>query len=448
MARRRAGGRNWSIFAERLKEWIRPCYLKWVYFPLRPEARPRQWVDCWRYPRCDLAREQGVAARQPDILILPMTDWHARMQRAQHLARALAGLGYRCFYLNPNLGREFPQPVWLSDSPRVCRLEAGVWEIHAGLVREPVFHHRMLTGKETRKVLENVEAIAKPFQVERLAVLCQFPLWNRLAVELRRRFGGPVIYDCHDLLSGFSRMAPEIIAAERELFEQADAVVVSAKSLLEKKVAEMPWLGEKARLVRNGVDVAHFQPVEGGRRKVVGYAGSLDEWFDVEAVRAAAEAHPECEFVFLGRIEDKKVLALEALRNVRFYGEIPYDRLPVYMAEFDAALIPFLITPLTLATNPIKLYEYFSCGLPVVSTTLPEVELYPELVYLAHSAQEFAAQVGRALAEQDGDLRAKRRKVAEQESWAKRAEQVAEVWEEGEARKAAGGDPSGFTGHE
>lgn len=430
MARRRAGRRNWSIFAERFKEWIRPCYLKWVYFPLRPGARPRQWVDCWRYPRCDLARGQGRAARQPDILILPMTDWHARMQRAQHLARALAGLGYRCFYLNPNLGREFPHPVWLSVSPRVCRLEPGVWEIHAGLGREPVFHHRMLTEGETRKLLEDVEAIAKSFQVERLAVLCQFPLWNRLAGDVRQRFGGPVIYDCHDLLSGFSRMAPEIIAAERELFEQADAVVVSAKSLLEKKVAEMPWLGEKARLVRNGVDVAHFQPVEGGRRKVVGYAGSLDEWFDVEAVRAAAEAHPECEFVFLGRIEDKRVLTLEALRNVRFYGEIPYSRLPVYMAEFDVALIPFLITPLTLATNPIKLYEYFSCGLPVVSTPLPEVGLFPELVYLAESPGEFAAQVGKALAEADSGLRARRRQVAGQESWTKRAEQVAEAIED------------------
>lgn len=62
-----------------------------------------------------------------------MTDWHARMQRAQHLARALAGLGYRCFYLNPNLGREFPHPVWLSVSPRVCRLEPGFGRFMRGL---------------------------------------------------------------------------------------------------------------------------------------------------------------------------------------------------------------------------------------------------------------------------------------------------------------------------
>src|SRR5262249_14601622 len=154
-------------------------------------------------------------------------------------------------------------------------------------------------------------------------------------------------------------------------------------SLLEQKLAEMPWLSEKSHLVRNAVDVSHFQQIPGGRKKVVGYAGSLDEWFDAEAVRKAAEQHPDCQFVLLGRIEDKRILELESLPNVKFFGEIPYSRLPVYMAEFDVGLIPFLVTPLTLATNPIKLYEYFSCGIPVVSSRLPEVEQFGGLAYFA-----------------------------------------------------------------
>ena len=82
---------------------------------------------------------------------------------------------------------------------------------------------------------------------------------------------------------------------------------------------------------------------------------------------------------------------------------------------------------MTLATNPIKLYEYFSCGLPVVSSSLPEVEMFPEFTYVASTPQEFAQQIGRALNEQNPQLRARRRAIAEKESWAARAAQLSRI---------------------
>lgn len=408
---------------DQIKELLRPFYLRWVYFPLRPEARPPYWRDCWRYRRV----EGAAAGRPPDILFLPMNDWHARMQRPQHLARALASFVHRCFYLSPHLGREFPQPVRLSRTPVVCQLEERIFEVHAGLNREPVFHQRMLEEAESREVARQVGGVLTAFGTQQLVLVSQLPLWNYCCKLLKEQFQATLVADCHDLLSGFSRVGMEIVGAEAELFRQADVVVFSAKSLLEKKLTEMPWLGEKAHLVRNGVDVRHFQtPRQGSAtgRKVVGYAGALDEWFDGDAVRRAAEAHPDCDFVLLGRIEDPKVRALESLPNVRFYGEIPYDRIPVYLAEFDVALIPFLVNPLTLATNPIKLYEYFSCGLPVVSSALPEVTQFEPLVYVARTAADFAAQVGKALGEQAPEVRQQRRAIAASESWHARAQQM------------------------
>jgi hypothetical protein len=93
-------------------------------------------------------------------------------------------------------------------------------------------------------------------------------------------------------------------------------------------------------------------------------------------------------------------------------------------AQFDLGLIPFLRNELTLATNPIKLYEYFSHGLPVVSTRLPEVGLFGDLVYLADDPESFAAQVERAAEETDQSLRERRIAIARQESWACRAEEL------------------------
>jgi glycosyltransferase involved in cell wall biosynthesis len=191
-------------------------------------------------------------------------------------------------------------------------------------------------------------------------------------------------------------------------------------------LAAMPWLETKSLLVPNAVDAAQF-PLSPAQQPVAGYAGALDEWFDVEAVRCAAECNPGCEFALIGRVEDRRVLALESLPNIRFHGEVPYSQIPAHLSRFRAGLIPFLRTPLTLATNPIKLYEYFSCGLPVVSAPLPEVEAYRELVYLASSPKEFAAQLSRAMAETDESLRRRRRRVAEDESWQARAAAVHEA---------------------
>jgi glycosyltransferase involved in cell wall biosynthesis len=413
-----------------MKELIRPYYLRWLYFRLFPRAQPQHWKDCWRFPSFALDRLPRDV-KQPnarDFLILPMTDWHARMQRPQQLARALADRGHRCFYLNPNLGREFPAPPYGRPRARLSALETGVWELHAGLPREPVFHHRLLRPAEDETLAQCFSTLARAFSMRRPIVLAGFPVWMDVAVTIRDCLGAPLVYDCHDLLGGFAGIAPEIVAREAALFDAADLVLFSARSLMDSKLVEFPALRAKSLLMRNGVDASLFRPAAGpragGPERVIGYAGSLDAWFDIEAVRRAALAWPDWEFRLYGRIEDKRILGLQALSNVRFQGEIPYQALPAALAACDAALIPFLRNPLTMATNPIKLYEYFACGLPVVSAPLPEVEQFADLVYLADSPEKFAEAVGRAAREQDPDRRQRRLTIAAEESWQARADQL------------------------
>ena len=52
----------------------------------------------------------------------------------------------------------------------------------------------------------------------------------------------------------------------------------------------------------------------------------------------------------------------------------PTTKLPGYVAGFDVCTIPFQRTPLTEATNPVKLYEYLATGKPIVARRLPELE--------------------------------------------------------------------------
>ena len=109
------------------KERVRPYYLRWLFFPLFPHREPKHFQNSWRYPSQkitpDFRHPEGESRKLPEILFFPMTDWHTRIQRTQHLARTFASRGHRCFYLNPHLGREFPRPYVFSNSPQLSILE-------------------------------------------------------------------------------------------------------------------------------------------------------------------------------------------------------------------------------------------------------------------------------------------------------------------------------------
>lgn len=420
--------------SEALKEIVRPFYLRWLYFPLFPSRRPEYFQACWERPFCELSAENVAKwigpGREPDLLFLPMTDWHTRIQRTQQLARAFANLGHRCFYVNPHLGREFPETPLGNRPHRIAVLGPRLFELHISLPREPVFHHRLPRPSETRILVAALELLTRAAGTRRLAQIVSLPFWFDAACELRKRHGYPIVYDCHDLLGAFQGMAAEIVKREAGLLRSCDVAVFSARQLMERKAAELPALCEKAVLARNGVDFSHFtwDPArnESSRKdgKTIGYAGSLSYWFDTEAVRRAAARRPEWKFVLIGRIEDERILKLRELKNIELPGEVPYAELPRRLAEFDVGLIPFLRTDLTLSTNPIKLYEYFRFGMPVVSTRLPEVEAFGDLVRVGDTPEDFAAQVERAAAEQDPSLRERRIAVARQETWTSRAELI------------------------
>jgi glycosyltransferase involved in cell wall biosynthesis len=349
-----------------------------------------------------------------------MTDWHTRIQRSQHLALSLAKLGHESVYLNPHLGREYQYPWRWGEEPVVCELAPGVSELHVHLPLEPVFHERMLSASEERRLEQALrETMAGQ---NRLAVVVSFPLWLSAAAKLREDSGALLVYDCHDLLDGFTGMAPEIVAKEAELLDLCDVAVFSSAHLMQQMVARRTGLKAKSVLIRNGVDSAHFRGAVSGARdgQVIGYAGALEEWFDAELIERAARAHPEWRFVLIGRVEDPNIERLSALPNVQLRGEVAYADLPRHLAEFTVGVIPFAVNKLTLAADPIKLYEYFSLGLPVVSTALPEVERHGDLVYVA-DGQSFVGQLETAASERDEERRRRRMALADAESWTERA---------------------------
>jgi hypothetical protein len=81
--------------------------------------------------------------------------------------------------------------------------------------------------------------------------------------------------------------------------------------------------------------------------------------------------------------------------------------------------------PLTMATNPVKFYEYLSAGKPVVAVRLPELIGYSDCCYLADDDNEFLVQIDQAYqSKDDPNLKNKRLELAKNNSWDSRIDSI------------------------
>jgi len=341
--------------------------------------------------------------------------------RTRYLAEGLVRQGARVTFVEPPLLKK-----WLERRvrplARPSRIEVmGVPPTLSRITdRLPVFPrlHDRLQRRVLRARLQGYSPIA----------LVSWPRWAPVIAGLDFE---AVWYDCLDDIRVHGRsQAVAHLAWERQLIGQSRGAFAVAPALVESLRAKGC---RRVELSRNGVPFDDFQrwasPTDPkGTRKRIGYVGALYEWVDLKLLEAAATAFPDHELYLIGPVRaGVDVSRLRALPNVRLLGPRPYQDVPKAMASFDVAIIPFEEGPVARGADPIKLYEYFCFGLPIVSTPVGDVERLGELVYVARGAEGFVAALRKALAEERPDLRQRRQQYARENDWAARAEAVAKA---------------------
>ena len=356
---------------------------------------------------------------KPDFLFFGVIDWHFRTQRPQHLAAELVSAGHRVFYFS----NEF-----------IARREAGfrveplgesgrLFQVRLYASGAPAIYHSRATPSVERQLGAGLRGALAWANARQFVRFVQHPFWGSVVASL----SGALVYDCMDFHEGFDGFGDDLRQAERLLIREADLTVVTSV-WLEQFVRPF---ARRIALIRNAAEYGRFAQVpvslfrDPRGRAVLGYYGALAEWFDEGLVRAIAERFTDCLVLLVGHDQSNVRRALRGLENVRFMGEVPYHRLPLYLHGFDVCLLPFRIVPLTLATNPVKLYEYLSAGKPVVSTALPEAAVCKDLVHVAGSKQEFLDHIGEALSERDApQTRHRRQAFAAEQTWSNRGQEL------------------------
>jgi glycosyltransferase involved in cell wall biosynthesis len=251
------------------------------------------------------------------------------------------------------------------------------------------------------------------------------------------------VYYCVDEWSLFGYLdRAQTAAAERALLGKVDAVfaingaLAAAKREHNARTFESPHGVDHAAFAR-ALDPATAVPADLAAlpRPRIGFYGTLRDWVDLELIASAARARPAWSFVLIGQALTD-VSAIAGLPNVHLLGQKRHDELPAYCKGFDVGMIPYRIDERMTFVNPLKLREYLSAGLPVVSTPVPEVTRYapPQradtLLHVARDHDAWLAALDRAVTEGEPAARAARSAAMKDETWTARVASVARTVDE------------------
>lgn len=361
-----------------------------------------------------------------DFIFFPVIDWHFRIQRPQHLARELGRLGHRVFYVSAQItanshhnGFELLEEA--ADNVYLVRL-------HTRLPKVPNIYQDVLDTTAEHVVSDALGMVMQELEIASPIAVVDLPFWTGVA---RLIPGAVLVYDCMDHHEGFSTSKKNMLKLEKQLIRDSDIVVVTSDWLKHKIGADRDVL-----TIRNGAEVERFSVASESRRRprrrrrpVVGYIGAIAEWFDLDLVTELALSMPDIDFKLVGAVTSIDVAKARKLRNMEFVGEVPYDQAPAYVAGFDVCMIPFRLCDLTMATNPVKAYEYLAAGKPVVATRLPELERMDGGVLIADNAKDFANSIHQALNDDDPAKADARREWAHRHDWLHRAQSLLDAVE-------------------
>ena len=395
---------------------------------VHPVLTPAQASVGSQLPAATTSTEvQGVASSSRsafagrDWLAFAVIDWHFRTQRPQHLARELAQAGSRVFYIS-NHFVDAAQPGYTLEQLPAQGDGVVLYQVCLHVPGAPAIYFNAPSALVRSQVAQSLARLVVEQQVDRSCALLQHAFWKDVAFALPNSLR---VYDCMDHHAGFGNVPPELLALEAQLLAQADLVITTSQWLHTHALAHNPGTA----LVRNACEFSHFanRPQEvyldDKGRKIIGYIGAIAEWFDVDLVRQVALAHPQCLVLMVGNDTVGAAKGWADLPNVVCTGEQPYAQLPYYLHAFDVALLPFVVTDLTLATNPVKVYEYLAAGKPVVAVDLPEMSQFGGLVRTAPDHALFVQHTTEAVLQASSAQAAQARQdFASQQTWAQRAQ--------------------------
>lgn len=242
-----------------------------------------------------------------------------------------------------------------------------------------------------------------------------------VAFALKLIFGKRVVYDAYE---DFPSVAVNKAAIPRALRPLAAAIVGATERLAARwfdgvmtadplTLKPMARSGKSRKLVfYNFPNLDYFPPPKPrAKRFDVVYRGGLSErtgtFVLLEAMRLLAARSKPARLLLLGYFDDdaaekqvrERIRELGLASSVEIRGRLDHEEMAEALNEARAGVSPLQPHPKFLKNIPVKIFEYWACGLPVVASDLPPIRPFfrnviAGFLFRPGCAAELAARIG------------------------------------------------------
>ncbi len=218
------------------------------------------------------------------------------------------------------------------------------------------------------------------------------------------------VYDCVDYHRAGAPLELRELTAhwEQQLILQADVFSVNSHALYQAhQHIRLPDL-----LTVQGFAANEYQTPQQFEKKTtknttatpyIGFIGAINHRIDYRLLYQIVKKHPNWQFILQGTIESetltdtswvKQLRSLLKLPNCSHQPAVPRTQLLSILQNWSVGIIPYQSQqPFNHYCFPMKLFEYFFAGLPVVSTPILELKHYRQFVKIADSDIGFAQAI-------------------------------------------------------
>jgi len=324
--------------------------------------------------------------RMRDAIIVSGWNWET-FNVPERVALALARLGGKVLYCENPVSRlrRRGRPLKEIES-RIYRFGPEFLGHRLNLV--PVGFPQWQAKMVARQILRNASQLNLK---DPLFFYAHGDFFLPLCREFKRR-GFPLVHVCMDY--------PE--RGQEELIQLSDLTLAIPKSVFHQlrskyggKIALIPQVARILDVGRQtGVAAAAPDEFAAIPRPRLGYIGPVTDRLNLKVLEKVLAARPDWQFLHFGAA---KCLPLP---NVHVIAWRAPEALKDVVASLDVGLMPYdCYSNKNFHCMPLKVFDYFYAGLPVVSTPIVNLWEFADTIYFGDNADELCRAVQSALDE-------------------------------------------------
>lgn len=245
------------------------------------------------------------------------------------------------------------------------------------------------------------------------------------------------LFDCVDFFTSIDTSTATIIRQQIEDHIRYSNIVMANSQVL---LDQCRLINPHSYIVVQGFDFASFQyksNISQHKYPRIGFIGNLTYRLDFQLLEELIRNTPQYHF-FLSdaylacQPEDslvrtnQKISRLKKMANITWLPQMSRAEVKAWMEKFDICIIPYNCSfDFNKYSYPMKLFEYFYIGKPVISTPIEELKRFPKYVKIGSTAEEWERHIKELLAKPwPKKYKQEQRRLAIANSWENKVNQI------------------------